>query len=47
MPCDSGKISGNQRRPQGYNRRLQGGFYMGKRHNQAVLAHACRRVNVP
>ncbi|MFJ7063175.1 IS110 family transposase [Streptomyces microflavus] len=65
---DSGKISGNLRRPQRYNRRLQRVFYTsalfsmrhseesrrfydrkraeGKRHTQAVLALARRRVNV-
>ncbi|MCM2424126.1 IS110 family transposase [Streptomyces sp. RKAG293] len=67
-PRDSGKISGNLRRPQRYNRRLQRVFYTstlfsirtceesrrfydrkraeGKRHAQAVLALARRRVNV-
>ncbi|WP_406227637.1 IS110 family transposase [Streptomyces anthocyanicus] len=67
-PRDSGKISGNLRRPQRYNRRLQRVFYAsalfsirrceesrrfydrkraeGKRHTQAVLALARRRVNV-
>lgn len=67
-PRDSGKISGNLRRPQRYNRRLQRVFYTsalfsirtceesrlfydrkraeGKRHTQAVLALARRRVNV-
>ncbi|MFI0976428.1 IS110 family transposase [Streptomyces sp. NPDC021093] len=67
-PRDSGKISGNLRRPQRYNRRLQRVFYIsalfsirrceesrrfydrkraeGKRHTQAVLALARRRVNV-
>ncbi|MFI6561139.1 transposase [Streptomyces sp. NPDC050534] len=66
---DSGKISGNLRRPQRYNRRLQRVFYIsalfsirhceesrrfcdrkrteGKRHTQAVLVLARRRVNVP
>jgi transposase len=69
VPRDSGKISGNLRRPQRYNRRLQRVFYIsalfsirhceesrrfynrkraeGKRHTQAVLALARRRVNVP
>jgi len=68
VPRDSGKISGNLRRPQRYNRRLQRVFYIsalfsirhcdesrrfyerkraeGKRHIQAVLALARRRVNV-
>ncbi|MGP4053150.1 IS110 family transposase [Streptomyces sp. 2A115] len=68
VPRDSGKISGNLRRPQRYNRRLQRVFYSsalfsirhseesrrfydrkraeGKRHTQAVLALARRRVNV-
>jgi len=68
VPRDSGKISGNLRRPQRYNRRLQRVFYTsalfsirycedsrrfydrkraeGKRHTQAVLALARRRVNV-
>lgn len=68
VPRDSGKISGNMRRPQRYNRRLQRIFYTsalfsirhceesrrfydrkraeGKRHTQAVLALARRRVNV-
>ncbi|WP_329473191.1 IS110 family transposase [Streptomyces sp. NBC_01723] len=68
VPRDSGKISGNLRRPQRYNRRLQRVFYTsalfsirycedsrrfydrkraeGKRHTQAVLAPARRRVNV-
>ncbi|MGW6884946.1 IS110 family transposase [Streptomyces goshikiensis] len=68
VPRDSGKISGNLRRPQRYNRRLQRVLYTsalfsirrseesrrfydrkraeGKRHTQAVLALACRRVNV-
>ncbi|SEC36779.1 Transposase IS116/IS110/IS902 family protein [Streptomyces sp. 3213] len=68
VPRDSGKISGNVRRPQRYNRRLQRVFYTsalfsirhsedsrrfydrkrseGKRHTQAVLALARRRVNV-
>ncbi|MGW7646400.1 IS110 family transposase [Streptomyces bobili] len=67
-PRDSGKISGNLRRPQRYNRRLQRVFYTsalfsirhceesrrfydrkraeGKRHTQAILALARRRVNV-
>lgn len=67
-PRDSGKISGNLRRPQRYSRRLQRVFYTsalfsirtceesrrfydrkraeGKRHTQAVLALARRRVNV-
>ncbi|MFF3245894.1 IS110 family transposase [Streptomyces sp. NPDC002870] len=67
-PRDSGKISGNLRRPQRYNRRLQRVFYTsalmsirysdesrrfydrkraeGKRHTQAVMALARRRVNV-
>ncbi|MGW0552584.1 IS110 family transposase [Streptomyces altiplanensis] len=68
VPRDSGKVSGNFRRPQRYNRRLQRVFYTsamfsirycedsrqfydrkraeGKRHTQAVLALARRRVNV-
>lgn len=68
VPRDSGKISGNLRRPQRYNRRLQRVFPTsalfsirhcaesrrfyerkraeGKRHTQAVLALARRRVNV-
>lgn len=68
VPRDSGKISGNLRRRQRYNRRLQRVFYTsalfsirycedsrrfydrkraeGKRHTQAVLALARRRVNV-
>lgn len=67
-PRDSGKVSGNLRRPQRYNRRLQRVFYTsalmsirysddsrrfherkraeGKRHTQAVMALARRRVNV-
>ncbi|MEU9979612.1 IS110 family transposase [Streptomyces sp. NPDC051014] len=68
VPRDSGKISGNLRRPRHYNRRLQRVLYTsalfsirhcdesrrfyerkraeGKRHIQAVLALARRRVNV-
>ncbi|OMI84638.1 IS110 family transposase [Streptomyces sp. M1013] len=68
VPRDSGKLSGNLRRPQRYNRRLQRVLYTsalfsirrseesrrfydrkrseGKRHTQAVLALARRRVNV-
>ncbi|MFI1576417.1 IS110 family transposase [Streptomyces anulatus] len=68
VPRDSGKISGNLRRPRRYNRRLQRVLYIsalfsirhcddsrrfyerkraeGKRHIQAVLALARRRVNV-
>ncbi|MCX4769254.1 MULTISPECIES: IS110 family transposase [unclassified Streptomyces] len=68
VPRDSGKISGNLRRPRRYNHRLQRVFYIstlfsirhcdesrrfyerkraeGKRHIQAVLALARRRVNV-
>jgi transposase len=68
VPRDSGKISGNLRRPRRYNRRLQRVLYTsalfsirhceesrrfydrkraeGKRHTQAVLALARRRVNV-
>jgi transposase len=68
VPRDSGKISGNLRRPQRYNRRLQRVLYTsalfsirrsdesrrfydrkragGKRHTQAALALARRRVNV-
>jgi transposase len=68
VPRDSGKVNGNLRRPQRYNRRLQRVFYTsalfsirrceesrrfydrkraeGKRHTQAVLALARRRVNV-
>ncbi|RSM85631.1 IS110 family transposase [Streptomyces sp. WAC 01325] len=68
VPRDSGKISGNLRRPRRYNRRLQRVFYIsalfsirhcdesrrfydrkraeGKRHIQAVLALARRRVSV-
>jgi transposase len=67
-PHDSGKSSGNLRRPQRYHRRLQRVFYTsalisiqrdpnsrsyydrkraeGKRHTQAVIALARRRVNV-
>ncbi|WP_435280128.1 IS110 family transposase [Streptomyces sp. 1222.5] len=68
VPRDSGKTSGNLRRPRRYNRRLQRVLYIsalfsirscedsrrfyerkrseGKRHIQAVLALARRRVNV-
>jgi transposase len=68
VPRDSGRISGNLRRPKHYSRRLLRVFYMsaqvsirccpasktfyerkraeGKRHVQAVLALARRRVNV-
>ncbi|MGI5200071.1 IS110 family transposase [Spirillospora sp. CA-108201] len=68
VPRDSGKISGNLRRPRRYSRRLLRVFYMsamvsirccpaskafyerkraeGKKHIQAVLALARRRVNV-
>lgn len=68
VPRDSGKVSGNLRRPRRYNRRLQCVFYIsalfsirhcdesrrfyerkraeGKRHIQAVLALARRRVSV-
>jgi transposase len=68
VPRDSGRISGNLRRPRRYSRRLLRVFYMsaqvsirccpasktfyerkraeGKRHVQAVLALARRRVNV-
>lgn len=68
VPRDSGKISGNLRRPQRYSRKLQRVFYTsalfsirkcdesrqfydrkraeGKRHTQAVLALARRRVNL-
>ncbi|MEU9788212.1 IS110 family transposase [Streptomyces phaeochromogenes] len=68
VPRDSGKISGNLKRPHRYSRRLQRVFYTsalfsirkceesrkfydrkraeGKRHTQAVLALARRRVNV-
>ncbi len=68
VPRDSGQVSGNLRRPQRYQRRLQRVFYTsallsirsdpnsrrfydrkraeGKRHTQAVLALARRRVNV-
>lgn len=68
VPRDSGRVSGNLRRPQRYNRRLQRVFYTsalfsirrseesrrfydrkraeGKRHTQAVLALARRRVDV-
>lgn len=68
VPRDSGKISGNLRRPPRYNRRLQRVFYIsalfnirhcpesrgfydrkraeGKRHTQAVLTLARRRVKV-
>ncbi|MET7696909.1 IS110 family transposase [Streptomyces sp. NPDC005485] len=68
VPRDSGKISGNLKRPQRYSRRLQRVFYTsalfsirkceesrrfydrkraeGKRHTQAVLTLARRRVNV-
>lgn len=67
-PRDSGQVSGNLRRPQRYQRRLQRVFYTsallsipsdpnsrrfydrkraeGKRHTQAVIALARRRVNV-
>ncbi|MCP2311821.1 IS110 family RNA-guided transposase [Kitasatospora paracochleata] len=67
-PRDSGKVSGNLRRPSQYHRRLQRVFYTsalvsircdpnsrtfydrkraeGKRHVQAVMALARRRVNV-
>ncbi|MFE4578552.1 IS110 family RNA-guided transposase [Streptomyces chartreusis] len=67
-PRDSGKVSGNLRRPLAYHRRLQRVFYTsalvsircdpnsrmfydrkraeGKKHVQAVLALARRRVNV-
>jgi transposase len=67
-PHDSGKVSGNLRRPLAYHRRLQRVFYTsalvsircdpnsrafydrkraeGKKHVQAVLALARRRVNV-
>lgn len=68
VPRDSGKISGNLRRPRRYSRKLQRVSYTsalfsirkcdesrqfydrkraeGKRHTQAVLALARRRVNV-
>lgn len=68
VPRDSGRISGNHRRPRRYDRRLLRVFYLsaqlsirssaesqtyydrkrgeGKRHTQAVLALARRRVNV-
>ncbi|MEU5540755.1 transposase, partial [Streptomyces sp. NPDC020362] len=67
-PRDSGRVSGNLRRPKRYHRGLQRAFYTsalisirnctesrrfydrkraeGKRHTQAVLALARRRVNV-
>src|SRR5271169_2732412 len=67
-PRDSGRISGNLKRPRRYNRRLLRACYLashiairtdtasriyydrkraeGKRHNQAVLALARRRLNV-
>src|SRR5271169_1837097 len=68
VPRDSGRISGNLKRPRRYNRRLLRACYLashiairtdtasriyydrkraeGKRHNQAVLALARRRLNV-
>src|SRR6478609_5401677 len=68
VPRDSGRISGNLRRPRRYNRRLLRACYLashiairtdtasriyydrkrahGKRHTQAVLALARRRLNV-
>ena len=68
VPRDSGRISGNLRRPRRYDRRLLRVFYLsaqlslrscvasqryyarkraeGKRHTQAVLALARRRLNV-
>lgn len=68
VPHDSGRITGNLKRPRRYNRRLLRACYMaahnslrtnpesrafydrkraaGKRHNQAVLALARRRINV-
>lgn len=68
VPRDSGRISGNLRRPRRYDRRLLRAMYLsamisitncpasrtyydrkraeGKRHTQAVLALARRRVNV-
>ncbi len=68
VPRDSGRVSGNLRRPRRYDRRLLRTFYLsaqlslrscaasqtyyarkrveGKRHTQAVLALARRRLNV-
>jgi len=68
VPRDSGRISGNLKRPRRYNRRLLRACYLaahiairtdpasrayynrkrteGKRHTQAVLALARRRLNV-
>lgn len=68
VPHDSGRISGNLKRPRRYDRRLLRACYLaahnslrtnpesrafynrkraaGKRHNQAVLALARRRINV-
>ncbi|GAB4054467.1 hypothetical protein GCM10028775_44810 [Catellatospora paridis] len=68
VPHDSGKRTGNHRRPQRYNRRLRHVFYMaaltsikpdgpsrtyyqrkraeGRKHQQALIALARRRVNV-
>lgn len=68
VPHDSGRITGNLKRPRRYDRRLLRACYMaahnslrtnresrayderkrasGKRHNQAVLALARRRINV-
>ncbi|MFF1555794.1 IS110 family transposase [Rhodococcus erythropolis] len=68
VPRDSGRVSGNLRRPRRYDRRLLRAFYLaaqlslrscvasqtyyarkrseGKRHTQAVLALARRRLNV-
>lgn len=67
-PRDSGRVSGNLRRPKRYDRRLLRTFYLsaqlslrscaasqtyyarkrseGKRHTQAILALARRRLNV-
>ncbi len=68
VPRDSGRVSGNLRRPRRYDRRLLRAFYLsaqlsiqhsaqsqlfydrkraeGKRHTQAILALARRRLNV-
>jgi transposase len=68
-PRDSGRVSGNLKRPRRYDRRLLRACYLsalvriradaasrtyydrkraeGKRHTQAVLALARRRLNVP
>jgi transposase len=62
VPHDSGRVTGNLKRPRRYDRRLLRACYMaahnslrrfydrkraeGKRHSQAVLALARRRLNV-